>query len=410
MNIVWNRELKRLAAMFLALFCIGCLTMNVCVTLYCNRVRETYNDMLAAVFGNVLAAYPETAEEELVSVLNHHGNEALGADILARYGVLADYGSASFASQEEGLHLLRAGANILFCLLLAMIMALLLFYFKKRQRRISGLTEYMNALYKDGYRLEVEDNGDDELSGLRNEVYKLTVLLKEQAQRAKAQKRALADTMEDISHQLKTPLTSATVLMDNLSDNVDMDAATRQRFMGEVTRQLTDMSWLVTTMLKLSKLEAGVLELERTRIRGRELVEEALQRLEIAAQWRGIAFSVDLSEGMEILADRRWTVEALMNLIKNAMEHSPEGGTVEIAGEENEVYAQIAIRDHGKGITEEERKKLFARFYNGNSTREDSIGIGLALAKKIVEGQNGHITVESQVGEGTTFIVRFLKH
>lgn len=297
----------------------------------------------------------------------------------------------------------------LFLLLLFCGMGILLYlYFGKRQERIQGLTGYMEALNRRNYRLDVENNADDELSGLRNELYKLTVLLKEQAKRALEQKRRLADSMADISHQLKTPLTSATVLLDNLSENMDMDRATRQRFLGEATRQLTGMSWLVTTMLKLSRLDAGVVELERGWIPGKTLAEDVLRRLEIAAEWKGITFSVEIPEDIGLFVDRKWTEEALLNIVKNAIEYSPDGGIVEISGEVNEVYMQIAVRDHGKGITQEEQKKLFRRFYQGDCAREDSIGIGLALAREIVEKQGGCLTADCHRDGGTVFRIRFL--
>jgi len=215
--------------------------------------------------------------------------------------------------------------------------------------------------------------------------------------------------MVNISHQLKTPLTSVTVLADNLSDNPDMDRETRQHFLAEITRQITGMSWLITAMLKRARLDADVVELENTRLGVKELVEEVIERLELATEWKNLTISVNISEDAQFMADRKWMSEALMNIVKNALEHSPVGGRVEITGEENEIYTQIFIRDYGKGITEEERKKLFQRFYNGSSVREDSVGIGLALAKEIVEKEGGSIFVDSCPNRGTTFTLRFMK-
>ncbi len=280
---------------------------------------------------------------------------------------------------------------------------------KRRQRRIRKLTFYMQALNRNGYKLNIEENEDDELSGLRNELYKLTVFLKEQAKRALAQKQALADSVTDISHQLKTPLTSAIVLLDNLSENPDMDVRTRRHFLSEITNQITGMSWLLTAMMKLSRLDAGVVELQGSRFELRAFVEEVLGRLEIAAELKQLSFSVEMPEGAVLYADRKWTAEALMNLVKNAIEHSPAGGIVKISGEDNEVYTQIAVHDYGTGITREEQEKLFRRFYNGNSAREDSMGIGLALAREIVEKQGGYISVDSRMGKGTVFVMRFVK-
>lgn len=248
----------------------------------------------------------------------------------------------------------------------------------------------MEMLYREGYLLDIEDNSDDELSGLRNEIYKLTVLLKEQAVRAAEQKKALADSMADISHQLKTPLTSMTVLMDNLADDIDMDPAIRRHFITEITYQLTNMSWLVSTLLKISRLDAGVVELDRESLEVASLVGEALQKVEVAAEWNQVSFALKIPEDAVLVADRKWTAEALANILKNAVEHSPRDAVVEISAEENDVYTGIFVRDRGKGIGEEERKKLFNRFYRGTSAREDSVGIGLALAKEIIEKQKGY--------------------
>lgn len=409
MGFVWNRELKKLAAAFLTIFFVGIILTNLCMGMYRDQMREQYHGLLASLFGNVLTVYPEVAEEELIRILNGYQEYSLGTEVLAKYGLLEDYGSASFAVLERQTALLYAGVNALLSLLFLACALLLFFYLRKRQRKISGLAGYMEELNRDNYRLDVEDNSDDELTGLRNEVYKTTVLLREQADRAGRQKRALADSVADISHQLKTPLTSMTILVDNLSEDVDMNPDTRRHFMAEISRQLTGMSWLITTMLKISRLDAGVVELERTKLNVRALVEEALGRLEIAAEWRNVSFAVDIPEDAEMTGDRKWTGEALMNILKNAIEHSPAGGEVEISGEENDVYTQIEIRDHGTGVGEEERRRLFERFYRGASPKEDSIGIGLSLAKEIVEKQGGYIAVEAAPGEGCIFRLKFLR-
>ncbi len=408
-KMVWNKEMKRLGGVLLACFCAGALAMNLCMAICGMHMRADYNTLLAAVFGNVSAAYPEVAEEELVRMLNRQGNEALGAEILGRYGILEGYADSSFAGQEKQFGALHEGVNLILALFFLILSILLYSYFKRRQERISGLADYVEALNRGSYRMEVEDNSDDELSGLRNELFKLTVFLREQAEGALTQKRMLADALADISHQLKTPLTSATVLLDNLSENMDMDQATRQRFLAEATRQLTGMSWLVTTVLKLSKLDAGVVEMERAWTEAGTLVHEVLQRLEIAAEWKGISFSTDIPEDIRLFVDRKWTGEALLNIVKNAIEHSPEGSTVEISGIRNEVYVQIAVRDYGVGMSREEQRMLFRRFYQGNAAREDSIGIGLSLAREIVEKQGGQITVDFHRDGGTVFLLRFLQ-
>lgn len=411
MGFVWNYEIKKLALIMGVIFLSSFCAIYVFLGIYADDIRRQNHKVLAAFFGNAAAYYPEVPEEELIQVLNIQSNEniARGEVILAQYGVFQEYGGESFAMQEEGIHFLYT-IVCLFVIVFFMVNSIVVIeYLRKRQRKIQELEEYMNIINHDDYRLDLEDNSDDELTGLRNEIYKLTVLLKEQARRATEQKYVLSKSMENISHQLKTPLTSITILANNLTDNPEMDVLTRQRFLSEITYQLADMSWLITAMLKLSRLDAGVAELQPEFCRMDAIVEKTVQKLEIAAEWKQIVISTDLPEGAGLWIDAKWTVEALVNIVKNAMEHSLPGSVVEIIGEENEIYTQIAIKDYGEGITEEECERLFQRFYRGNGTKEDSFGIGLSLAKEIIEKQGGTIYVDSQAGKGTVFKIRFLR-
>lgn len=406
----WNREVRKLAVILGAIAAAGFLAANIGIGFYRNQARREYNRFLASVFGSVTAVYPKVSEEELVRVLREGENEDRGAEVLAGYGVFQEYGSESFVMQERQITFLRVIINVILVLLFSLIALEIFRYLGERYRKIRGLEAYMKKLNRAGYTLDPEENSDDELSSLRNEIYKLAVALKEQAGNALGQKRALADSVTDISHQLKTPLTSILVLIDNLSENPDMDRGTRQHFLAEITNQITGMSWLTTTMMKLSRLDAGVVEMHRTSFALKPFVEEVLARLEVAAELKQISFLMTVPQAALLCADRKWTGEALLNIVKNAVEYTPAGGCVELSGEDNEVYTQITVRDYGEGITKEEAEKLFNRFYNRNSSREDSMGIGLALAKKIVEKQGGYISVELPEGKGTSFVLRFLKH
>ncbi len=410
--MVWNRELKKLTVVFLLVFIAGLLVVNFYVGIYGNHLRQDYHDCLSVIVGNLAVNYPEVPEETIIRMLNETDLDEtrdIGRMILGKYGVFYKYGSISFVTLENRIFYLFFGINIFLCLLFGVFVLILLSYIKKRQRKIAELKRYMEGLNRYRYKLELEDNADDELSLLRNEIYKLTVLLKEKADLALKQRRGLSDSIADISHQLKTPITSMMVLVNNLSENMEMDVATKQKFLSEIMRQLTSMSWLIATMLKLSKLEAGVVELERRDVDMEMVVREAMEKVEIAAEWKNVRLEAEIQKSAKLLVDQRWTVEALTNIIKNAIEHSTKGTVVEISGEENDVYAQILVRDHGEGISDEERKRLFRRFYVGSIMKEDSVGIGLSLAKEIVEKQEGRISVESRRGEGTVFQIRFLK-
>lgn len=425
-RIVWDGEMKKLALSMALAAAAALLLGNLWMMTRVGSLREENNLFFATVIGNVTALYPDVDESQVIRILNDTENLDRGEKLLAQYGAFAggegslgdiDVGSG-FAGMDGGtsfVGLERQFERLYTCLSFSMIFlfvclsVLLYVYFCIRQRKIENMAAYMEALNHDSYSLEIEDNTDDELSALRNEIYKLTVFLKERALRAAGQKKALADSVANISHQLKTPLTSITVLVDNLSQNANMDEATRRRFTGEISRQLSEMSWLVATMLKLSRLEAGVVALERERCSMKELVDIAVGRLETMSELAQVVITPDLPERIFLWVDRNWMAEALVNLLKNAIEHSFAGGKVEILGTDNDVYTELRITDHGTGITKEERERLFRRFYRGETAREDSVGIGLALAKEIVEKQNGRIMVDSEAGKGTVFSIRFLK-
>ncbi len=409
MRLRWNEEMKKLMLM-MGLFLLTALVLgNLGISLYQNRMRREYTMFAAGIMENVKRTYPQVSEEELIQLLENENFSQEGKALLAKYGFFLENGSRTFASQERQLGVLKVAMNAFFLLVMASGIILILAYLQKRQLRIEQLQNYMEQLERGIYRLELEENADDELSGLRNEVYRLTVLLKETASLAQQRRQALADSVADISHQLKTPLTSMIVLLDNLIEEEEMDEVTRHRFLMEISRQLTGMSWLISTLLKLSRLEAGVVELERKPVKVKSLVEKCISRLETAAEWKGLVLETQLQPGAVLTVDENWTLEALCNIVKNAIEYSPVDSTVQIQASENEVYTEIRVQDRGRGIPKEEREKLFQRFYRGNSAPQDSIGIGLALAKEVVEQQQGHIEIESAEGQGTLFSLKFMK-
>lgn len=413
MRLRWNEELKKLFLRLLLFMVVGLILGNLGMEIFKNYMRYENSMLVGNILEKVRENYPQVPEEELIVLFNTSAFEGtdwnLGWDAIARYGVFEEFGSRTFTRQENMLKHLQMGSNLFLLALFLAGVAGIFCYFGKRQKEIFRLQEYMEQLEQGKYRLELENNADDELSGLRNEIYRLTLFLREQAALAKEQRKALADSVANISHQLKTPLTSITVLVDNLAGDEEMDADTRHHFLSEIIRQLSGMSWLIATMLKLSRIEAGVVELKREKIPVGKIVEECMQRLESAAEWRGVRLQARLQEDACFTADENWTLEALCNIIKNAIEHSPEGGVVTISTAENEVYTEICVSDSGVGITKEEREKLFRRFYRGSMAPEDSVGIGLSLSKAIVEEQNGHIVVESEEGQGTKFLLKFMK-
>lgn len=409
MKFYWNREVKRLMAVFAVIFFLGGLCCDLVIAGYCRRLDREFNLAVASMLDSVKQTYPAASEEELMRLLGGNADSGAGERLLGQYGVFLEGKGNSFA----GLKSMRAGfcgtLSAVFLIIGGAFLTILFHYIKHRQREIGTLCSYMDEVGRGNFSLDISKNRDDELSGLKNELYKLTIFLKEQARTATDNRRALADAVADISHQLKTPLTSVTVLVDNLSENQDMEPAVRSRFLREVSNQLSGVSWLVAVLLKLSRLDAGVVELEHKPLSVRALAGRVCRKLELLAEWRQVDLRLQIPEEIWIRGDEQWLTEAFLNLVKNAIEHSHAGGEVVMAAEENEVYTLITVKDQGEGISPEEQKHLFERFYRGRTAGADSVGIGLSLAREIIIRQEGYIAVESDHGEGTTFLIKFIK-
>lgn len=409
MKFEWNQEVKQLMTVFAVIFFLGGLCCNLVIAGYCRRLDREFNLAVASMLDSVKQAYPAASEEELLELLGENSDRGTGKRLLGQYGIFLEGKGNSFA----GLKSIKKGfCGILSAILLTIVgvfLTILFLYIRHRQREIGKLCSYMGEVGRGNFSLDISHNRDDKLSGLKNELYKLTVFLKEQAEMAIDNRRTLADSVADISHQLKTPLTSVTVLVDNLSENQDMDSAVRSRFLREVSDQLSGVSWLVAVLLKLSRLDAGVVELEHKPLSIRALADKVCQKLELLAEWRQVDLKFQIPAEIWIRGDDQWLTEAFLNLVKNAIEHSTAGGEVLMTAEENDVYTLITVQDHGEGISAEEQKHLFERFYRGHSAGEDNVGIGLSLAKEIIVRQEGYITVESDRGKGTTFLIKFIK-
>ena len=409
MRLTWNKDLKKLGIKMIAASLLILLICNIALARYRFNLNREYDLAVASLVSSVMEAYPDTSEEELVLVLNGQGNLEEGVRLLRQYGAFLEDGSSVFTAQRRRSAELQWEMNLVIVALTFILAGVIFFYLSRRQEKIRGICGYMEELVRGNYGLDIQDNGDDELSGLKNEIYKLTVFFREQAGRAAANRRALADSVADISHQLKTPLTSVTVLVDNLTDNEDMDAGTRRRFLTEISAQISGVSWLVATLLKLSRLDAGVVELENEPLLMNDLTEEVCCRLELMAEWRQVELCQEIPEEIEISGDAQWLTEAILNVVKNAIEHSEIGSRVELKSQENDVYTLLTVHNRGEVISQEEQKHLFERFYRGQSAGKESVGIGLALSKEILKQQNGYITVESGKEQGTIFSIKFLK-
>lgn len=293
---------------------------------------------------------------------------------------------------------------IAFFSLLAVILAAL-FFTHWRYRQIGRLSDYLKRIAGGDYTLDIRDNREGELSVLKNEIYKVTVTLREQAELLKKDKRFLADAISDISHQLKTPITSMVVMADLIEDE-NLPPEKRAEFTRNIRSQLERLQWLVTSLLKLSKIDAGTVEFKKESVNVAALLRRALESLLIPMEIKEQTLDVSGDEGAHFTGDLNWSSEAVTNIVKNCVEHTPCGGRITIRFGETPIYAWITIRDNGEGIHPDDLPFIFNRFYRGKKAHKDSIGIGLAMARSILQHQGGVIEVASEAGEGSQFTVK----
>lgn len=279
-------------------------------------------------------------------------------------------------------------------------------YTMRRYRQMEKLSDYLKRIGRGDYSLDIRDNVEGELSILKNEIYKVTTRLREQAEYNVREKYYLADALSDISHQLKTPLTSMMVMTDLLKEE-GLPPDKREEFTDTIRAQLIRIEWLVTSLLKLSRLDAGTIVLESRPVPAAEVIGRAAQHLLIPMELKGIEFEVQGEENVTFPGDLSWSAEAFANILKNCMEHTPSGGRIRVMYEENHLYTVISVEDNGEGIAAEDLPHIFERFYKGKNAGADSVGIGLAMAYEILAKEQGKIDVTSKEGEGTRFRVKF---
>ena len=295
-------------------------------------------------------------------------------------------------------------AWILVCGLL--IIGISICYTARRYQEIKAMTSYLDKIQHGLEKLDIRDNREGELSILKNEIYKLTLKLINQAELLKKDKTYLADSISDISHQLKTPLTSMMVMADLLMQD-DLSTEKREEFLRNIQSGLERMQWLVLSLLKLSKLDADAVVLKKEKVSMEQLIKKAVEPLLIPMDIKNQTLNIEGSSDIHFKADFLWTTEAIGNIVKNCMEHTPVDGQITITYGQNNLYTNIVITDNGVGIDNEDLPNIFERFYKGKNSSSDSVGIGLALSKSILNRQKATIDVKSKLGQGTTFVIKF---
>ena len=293
-------------------------------------------------------------------------------------------------------------------LILTVAFGILFFLFTKaRYRKIAELSEQIDLVLHYGERMNIEQEEEGELSILQSEITKMTLRIREQNDALKREKKHLADSLADIAHQLRTPLTSANLILSLLEKGPE--ERERRKLLREAEELFAQMDWLLNSLLKLSRLDAGIVEFQREKIEVGNLLETALSPLLIPMELHDITLRKNLPERVWIWGDPGWLAEAFRNILKNCMESVGDGGEIEVSCADTLLYVEITIHDSGVGFGREELSHVFDRFYRGKKENASGYGIGLSLSKTIIVRQGGTITAKNHPEGGALFAIRFSK-
>ena len=294
---------------------------------------------------------------------------------------------------------------LLICGLLLLLVHVL--FINRRYRAIAALSDSIDRVLHGQDEVLVSESSEGELAVLDSEIRKMTLRLKEQADQLTQDKHFLAEAMADISHQLRTPLTSMSLVTEMLSKQT-ISPDRRTELLRDLRTQEEKVSWLVETLLKISRIDAGTARFEPRTVQARALLVKAAEALAISFELRGIGLVIK-SDGGTLSVDPDWTNEAIGNVVKNCMDHMPQGGKLRLSAQTTALYTEFIIEDSGEGFAEEDLPHVFERYYRGKNAAKNSVGIGLALAQMIVTEQGGTIAAENRLEGGARFIIRFYK-
>lgn len=399
-----NKEKLKKFLVILSLYTIFVIFLTYSINKYEYQVyKDNFDTKITSIILKIKEDYPNITDEELYNILKSSKKDG---KVLEQYSLTIDNKSLLKENDNKYQQFLVTNITIVFISTISLIFLFLRFNAKK-DREINKITKCLEEINKRNYKIDIEEMSEDELSILKNELYKVTIKLKEDAENSKQAKKDLKDTLADISHQLKTPITSILIILDNIIDNPDMDKNTREDFIRDIKRELLNMNFLALNLLKLSKLDSNTVHFIKKEVSLDEIVTSSIKNVSPLCDLKNITIIKNLEPGIKINCDLNWQVEAITNILKNCVEHSKENSKIDITTATNKVYHSIKIRDYGTGISKKDLPHIFERFYKGASSSSNSIGIGLSLAQKIIESNDGLINVETGP-DGTTFTIKYL--
>ena len=393
---------KKTIILIIVMILIYAFSFNMVYLYQENIYKEKYNMFVNNIIYVVKKNYPNVSNKELSDILNGKSNY----NYLNEYGIDVDDEFALISMHKENKKIFIINNVILgsFILVLSIILIINKNYENKKLEEIIYLIEEIN---KKNYNLNIKGTDETMISKLKNEMYKTVVMLKNDADNSLKDKIIIKTYLEDISHQLKTPLTVINISLDNLIDNPNMDEKNRNEFISKISKEVTNINNLIQNLLKLSKFDVNVINFVNKSVSIKEFINKSIDKISLIADLKNINIKVNILNDFNLNIDLNWQIEALSNIVKNAIEHSNENDIVYINCNDNKIYSKIEIINNGI-INDKDLNKIFDRFYTNKKNCSESVGIGLSLAKNIIEKNNGKIDVISN-DDKTIFTIKYYK-
>lgn len=399
-------ELKKMCITSCVVIIIFLITFSILIYKQYKTYTYNFNQKIAGIIDNVLEKYPDIEKREIVEILN--SSDRTNNEILREYGIELDKDSVILENNTDFQKFIIIDISTLIVFIL--ILSIIFFkYNHSESKKINEITKYIEEINRGNYKLNIEENTEDELSILKNELYKITIMLKEVAENSQKDKTTLKDSLSDISHQIKTPITSILIMLDNILSDENMPEDIKKDFIKDIKREIVNIKFLVESILKLSKIDSNSIKFIKKEVFIKDIINEAVKNVSMLSELKNIEIIVLGDDSIKTICDLKWQVEAITNILKNCIEHSYENKKIYINYNQNNMYTELKIEDNGTGIDAKDLPHIFERFYKGKNSSSDSVGIGLALSKSIIESNNGYIQVDSKLNKGTTFIIKYLK-
>ena len=399
-------ELKKMCITSCIVIIIFLITFSILIYKQYKTYTYNFNQKIAGIIDNVLEKYPDIEKREIVEILN--SSDKTNNEILREYGIELDKDSVILENNTDFQKFIIIDVSTLIVFIL--ILSIIVFkYNHSESKKINEITKYIEEINRGNYKLNIEENTEDELSILKNELYKITIKLKEVAENSQKDKTTLKDSLSDISHQIKTPITSILIMLDNILSDENMPEDIKKDFIKDIKREIVNIKFLVESILKLSKIDSNSIKFIKKEVFIKDIINKAVKNVSMLSELKNIEIIVLGDDSIKTICDLKWQVEAITNILKNCIEHSYENKKIYINYNQNNMYTELKIEDNGTGIDAKDLPHIFERFYKGKNSSSDSVGIGLALSKSIIESNNGYIQVDSKLNKGTTFIIKNLK-